>query len=312
MVHPEIESSESPQIHPTAIVDETARIGKGCRIGAYCIIGPGVELGEGNWVMEHAVVTSAARLGKGNRIHHHAVIGGLPQDLKFHGEDSLVVIGDNNVFREFVTVNGGTQFGGGVTRIGSNNLIMAQAHIAHDCQLGDGIVMGNNTMLAGHVTLQHFVTMGGGCAVHQFSTIGRYSYLAGWTRVVQDIAPFLLVEGYNCKARGINVVGLRRFGYDKPRIEQLKQVFRLIFRSGEPRARALELIESRGNIPEEAREIVAFLRSAEKGKSGRAREVQRARDRQPAKGAEEWKAKRGALEGEDDQATPRGDSGSTN
>ncbi len=306
MDRPENEAPAETLIHPTALVDKTAEIGQNVRIGPYCTIGPRVRLGDETVVFDHAVIANGAHLGEGNRVHHHAVIGGIPQDLKFHGENSHLSIGDKNVFREFVTVNLGTQFGGGVTRVGNNCLIMTQAHIAHDCQLGDGIVMGNNTMLAGHVAIQNFVTIGGGCAVQQFTTIGRYAYLAGFTRVVQDVAPFLMAEGYGCKLRGINSVGLKRFGYDKQLIEQLKQAFRLIFRSGAPRARALELLESRPNIPEEVRELVAFLRRSEQGKSGRYREVLRARDRQPNPGAGEWQMRRGALEGtEPPPAEPR-------
>lgn len=295
----ETEAPAEPLIHPTAIVDPSAELGQQVRVGAYAIVGPEVRLGDGTQLFEHAVVTNGAYLGKGNRVHHHAVIGGVPQDLKFDsGERSQLVIGDNNVLREFVTVNSGTQFGGGVTRVGNNNLVMTQAHIAHDCQIGDGIVIGNNTMLAGHVLIEDFVTIGGGCAVQQFSTLGRYAYLAGFTRVVQDVPPFLTVEGYGCKIRGVNYRGMQRFGYSKQLIEQLKHAFRLIFRSGAPRARALELLEARPNIPEEVRELVAFLRRSEKGKSGRFREVLRARDYQSNRGAADWQIRRGAIDPE--------------
>jgi len=255
----------SIQVHPTAIVSPRAELGEGTTVGPYAVVGDGVTLGPDCAVEAHVVLQGPMTAGRGCRFHPFASLGSEPQDLKYRGEPTELVIGDDNTFREFVTVNRGTAGGGGVTRIGSNNLFMAYAHVAHDCQVGSGTVFNNAAMLAGHVTVEDFVTIGGFSGVHQFCRVGRYAFIGGASVVTQDALPFVKSVGNRASAYGINTVGLERKGFSPERIAALKRAYRILFQSGLNTTQALEKIESEIKGYEDVDYLVAFIRSSERG-----------------------------------------------
>ena len=261
-------------VHPTAQVDKGARIGPGCRIGPYCVVGADVTLGEGCRLGPHVVLEGPAAFGARNHFHSGAVLGGAPQDLKYRGERTELVAGDDTVFREHVTVNRGTAGGGGVTRIGSRNLVMACAHVAHDCELGDDIVLANGVLLAGHVRIESRAILSGACAVHHFVTIGTLSFVGGLTRVTRDVPPYVLFEGYEGEVRGLNRVGLARAGLSPERLEALKRVFRMLFRAEGNVREAIGTLRAEGPTAEVAA-MIASLEASEAGRFGRALEAAR-------------------------------------
>src|SRR5271168_3541383 len=229
------------EIHSHAIISPRARLGAGVRVGAYAVVGDDVELGDGCVLQHHTVVQGPGRLGRGNRVYSFAVIGGDPQDLTFAGESVSVEIGDENIFREFCTVNRGTSKGGGVTRVGSHNLIMAYAHIGHDCQIGSSTVFVNGATLAGHVTVEDYATIGAFCPIHQFCRIGKYSYIAAFTVITQDVPPFSkIVAPRGTRCFGVNRVGLERQGFSAERIAAIEKAYRLLLRSKLNTSQALE------------------------------------------------------------------------
>lgn len=255
----------STNIHPTAVVDPGAELGYGVDIGPYAVIEGDVQLGDDSKVDAFVQIKSHTRLGRNNHIHSHACIGGDPQDLKFKGDPTRLEIGDHNCIREYVTVNRGTVDGGGVTRLGSHCLIMAYAHIAHDCQLQDHVVLANAATLAGHVVIEKNSVIGGLSAIHQFVRIGKNAYVGGMTGVPQDVPPFMLIAGERGWLQGLNVIGLKRTGYDKDRISALKQAFRVIWRSGLRRDHALDrVLDELGHI-EEVHLLADFIKSSERG-----------------------------------------------
>ncbi|MDQ6964607.1 MAG: acyl-ACP--UDP-N-acetylglucosamine O-acyltransferase [Mariprofundales bacterium] len=217
-------------IHPTAIVSPGAEIASGVSIGPYSIVGGAVQLGAGSVLESHVVLSGRIRIGEGNRFFPFSSAGLEPQDLKYRGEPSEVVIGDGNTIREHVTIHAGTEGGGMVTRIGDNNLLMAYSHVAHDCLLGSNIVLANGATLAGHVTIDDSAIVGGLTAIHQFLRIGRLAMIGGMSGIVKDVPPFTMIAGgYRPGLAGLNVVGLRRAGFDSERIATFKQVYRLLF-----------------------------------------------------------------------------------
>ncbi len=252
-------------IHPTALVDPAARVGPGCEIGPYAVVGPAVTLGEGCSVGAHAVVTGRTTLGKGNRVFPHAVIGEIPQDLKYRGEDSRLEIGDRNTFREFTTVNLGTEGGGGVTRIGGGGLFMAYSHVGHDCDIGDGAIVANGVALAGHIRIEDHVHVGGLAAAHQFVRMGRLSFVSGLTGVAMDVAPYCTVSGARAELAGLNVVGLQRAGMTEEQVTRVKQLYKLFFRSGLPAAEALAQIKAELGAHPEVAHFVAFVEASKRG-----------------------------------------------
>ena len=264
-------------VHPTAIVSPKARLAKDVEVGPYAVVGDGVELGAGTVLMAHAVVQGPATLGAGNRVHPHAVLGGDPQDLKYKGGKTSLAVGDRNVFREGVTVNRGTESGGGVTRIGNDNLIMACAHVAHDCQLADGIVIANGVLLAGHVRVESHVHLMGLVAVHHFASIGQYAFVGGYTPVGQDVPPFMMVNGIPPRVRGLNAVGLTRHGFGPDRIRALKEAYRKLYRSGALREEALTQLEQDHGEQADVRILIDFLKATGRGKHGRAGEATRSK-----------------------------------
>ncbi len=252
-------------IHPTAVVEDGARIDPSCTIGPLAFVGAGVTLGPGCVVGPHGVVTGRTTLGEGNRIFSHAVIGEIPQDLKYGGEPTETVIGDRNTFREFATVHAGTVQDRGVTRIGSGGLFMAGSHVAHDCVVGDGAIIANGVALAGHVVLEDHVHFGGLSAAHQFTRVGRLAFVGGMTGVAMDVAPYTTVNGARAELAGLNVVGLQRAGMDEAAIGRVKQVFKIFFRSNLGAAEAIAQIEAELGAAPEVAHFVAFVRASRRG-----------------------------------------------
>lgn len=253
-------------IHPLARVSPSARLGENVRVGAFAVVGDEVELGDGCLLHEHARVSGPARLGRGNVIHPFASIGGDPQDLTYHGERTELVVGDENIFHEFVTVNRGTAKGGGVTRIGNRNLFMAYSHVAHDCVVGNGTVFVNGATLAGHVTVEDFATVGAFCPVHQFCRIGKYSYIAAHTVITQDVAPFSkVVAPRDSRCYGANTIGLERHGFSRERIAAIERAYRLLLRSRLNTSQALERMRAELADSPDVMDLVRFIESAERG-----------------------------------------------
>jgi UDP-N-acetylglucosamine acyltransferase len=253
-------------IHPTAIIHAQAKLASSVAVGPYATIGEGVELGEGCEVMAHAVLAGPLLMGSRNRVFPFASIGLEPQDLKFKGENTRLEVGDANTFREFVTVHRGTAVGGGVTRIGNHNLIMAYVHVAHDCQLGDHIIMVNGASLAGHVEIGDYATVGAFCAVQQFTRIGAFSFLGACTIVNQDVLPYAKTTAPRpVEVLGANGIGLERRGVSRAEIDQIDEALRLLCRSGLNTSQALEAIEARRFSSPHVQVLVDFVRSSAQG-----------------------------------------------
>lgn len=266
-------------LHETTGIDSTARIhpsvtlGADVTIGPFCSVGANSSIGDGTVLKSHVAVGPNTTIGRNNTIYPHTSVGGDPQDILWHGEETWLVMGDRNVVREGATINRGTHKGDGYTRVGSGNLMMACAHVAHDCILGDHIVLANNTLLAGHVVIHDRAILNGAAAVHQFTTIGRIAYVGGLSRIVQDVPPFMIVDGHPSKPRKVNVVGLERNGYSPEAIASLKAAFRLIFRSHDPRAEILSGMRDEQELSPEVEELLNFLTNSERGNHGRFRNV---------------------------------------
>jgi UDP-N-acetylglucosamine acyltransferase len=257
---------ENVSVHPTA------EIGLDVEIGPFTYIGPNCRVGDRCRLHNNVTIVANTVLGEENEVFPAAVLGGVPQDKKYEGEDSWVIIGNSNTIRECVTINGGTKLGGGITRLGNHNLIMASCHIAHDCILEDYITMANNVLLGGHVMVEHHASFGGLAAVHHFVTVGQYAFVGGLARVTQDLPPFMLVEGNPVRVWSINKVGLKRQGIIPESMRALKEAHRLIFRARGPRNEALKkVLDMYPEVPE-VRALVEFLQNSEKGNRGRARE----------------------------------------
>ncbi len=261
------------KIHPTAIVDSEAQIGRDVEIQPHAFIGPGVTIGDDCVIGHGSHIEGKVTMGRNNMLTAYVVLGTPPQDLKWHGERTQLVIGDDNVFREFVTVNIGTPSGLGATRIGDRNFLMMFSHVAHDCILEDEIVMTNGVLLGGHCYVETGANLAGSVAVNPFVTVGKRAYVGGLSRIVRDVPPFMTVEGNPARVRRVNEIGLQRAGYEHEAIEELRQVFRAIYRTKElNRSRIYDVIESRPNLRPETRYLVAFLRRTEQGVLGRYRE----------------------------------------
>jgi len=251
-------------IHPSAVVDPSARIGAGVAIGPYSVIGAEVEIGDGCRIDSHVVIDGPTRLGADNRIHAHAVIGGDPQDKKYRGERSELVIGARNTIREFCTINRGTADGGGATRIGDDNWIMAYVHIAHDCDVGNGTVFANNATLAGHVQIGDFAILGGFSGIHQFCKVGAYAFIGMGSLVNADVPPFVMVAGNYAKPRGINAEGLRRHGFDGDRIAAIKRAYRTLYVAGMPLAQAREKLAEQYAKAVDVKQMLDFISGSER------------------------------------------------
>ena len=220
-----------PQIHPTAIVEPGASVAQTAKIGPYCTIGAKVEIGENVELVSHVAVAGRTSIGDGTRIFPFSSIGHQPQDLKFKGEDSRLIIGRNNLIREHVTMNPGTSGGGMVTKVGDECLFMVGAHVAHDCILGDHVIMANNATLAGHVHIEDYAMFGGLSAVHQFVRVGRHAMIGGVTGVERDVIPYGSVVGDRARLSGLNIVGLQRRGFTREEIQSLRAAYQMLFGS---------------------------------------------------------------------------------
>lgn len=226
-----IQQPQQPhQVHPTAVVDPSARIEPGVIIGPWCVVGPRSRIGAGTELQSHVIVGPNTTLGKKNTIHPFAIVGGDPQDVKYRGEETSLELGDRNQIREHATIHRGTGNGGGWTRIGSDNLIMGTAHIAHDCMLGDGIIIANNAMLAGHVHVADFASIGGGAGIHHFASVGTCAFVGAMARCSKDVPPFMVVEGNPAEVRKHNDVAMRRRGYSEEDVEAMREAYKQLFR----------------------------------------------------------------------------------
>ncbi len=264
------------KIHPTAVVHPLARIGADVEIGPYCVIGADVTVGDRTRIGPQVFVDGVTRIGADNLIVGQAALGGPPQDLSYRGEPTELEIGDRNTIREFVTINRGTVKGGGVTRIGHDNMLMACCHVAHDCELRDKIILANGVLLAGHVLVEENANISGGAAAHHFVTIGAYAYIGGMTRMVQDVPPFMILEGHPSRVRGVNVIGLQRGGVAEKDIEDLREAFKRVWRSGDPRSKTLEDLRAQFAESPAVMRLVRELEQTDVGAKGRYRESLRA------------------------------------
>jgi UDP-N-acetylglucosamine acyltransferase len=253
-------------IHPTAIVDPKAKVHLSCKIGPYCVIGPDVELGEGCHLVSHVAMEGPTRIGADNGFFPFSSIGLAPQDLSYQGEPTRLEIGDHNEIREFVTINRGTVKGGGLTRIGDHNLIMAYTHIAHDCQVGSHIIMANAATLGGHVTVGDWATVGALCPVHHFVRIGTHAFIGGGTTITRDVLPFSKTSAERgTHAYGLNAVGLERRGFTKERIGKIHHAYRLLLASKLNTTQALDRLKSESDLGEDVEMLIRFIESSERG-----------------------------------------------
>jgi UDP-N-acetylglucosamine acyltransferase len=252
-------------IHPTALVSPSAKLGPGVHVGAYSVIGHEVELGAGTTVAEHVVVDGPTRIGRDNKLFPYSSIGLPPQDLKFHGENTSLEVGDRNVFREFVTIHRGTANGGGITRIGSDNLFMAYAHVAHDCVVGSHTIFANGATLAGHVEIADYATIGAFSGVHQFCRVGPHAFMGGYTVATKDVLPFSKTVGNRARIYGVNSIGLTRRGFTSEAVAAIKRAYRVLLQSHLNTSGALARIEAEGPHTPEVRMMVDFIRGSKRG-----------------------------------------------
>jgi UDP-N-acetylglucosamine acyltransferase len=252
-------------IHPTAIISPNSEIAEGVKIGPYAVVGPEVEIGPDTEIGPHTVIEGHTRLGKKIQVFQFASIGAPPQDLKYSGEPTRVEIEDQTIIREFVTIHRGTQGGGGITRVGKQCLLMAYCHVAHDCQVGDRVIMANGVTLGGHVEIGESVIIGGLSAIHQFCRIGTHAFLGGMSGTNKDIPPYVKYWGQRDHLYGLNLVGLRRQGLSREVVEALEKAYRMIFQESDTVKEALDIVESSlGDIPE-VKKFTEFIRSSKRG-----------------------------------------------
>ena len=250
-------------IHDTAIISETSKLGDNVEIGAYSIIGPNVKISNNTKIHSHVNITGNTSIGTGNEIFPFSSIGTPPQDLKYKGEKNSLIIGDNNKFREYVNINPGTEQGGGVTKIGNNNLFMVYCHVAHDCTVSNNIVLANNVQVGGHVSIQNNAIIGGSCAVHQFSRIGESSMIGGMTGVLSDVIPFGLSLGNRNSLAGLNLIGLRRAKVSNENIKIIQEAYNVIFKSANFRSN-IENLNSDIKKNQFVSKIIDFINSDKK------------------------------------------------
>ena len=262
------------KIHPTAAVDPSAHIGEDVEIGAYCVVGAEVVIGSGTSLRPHVVIEPFVTLGSGCEVFSGAVLGGTPQDRKFKGEKSFLIIGDNNIVREHVTIHRAAG-AGNETRIGDNCQIMAYCHIGHNCHVGNGITMANSVGLAGHVQVEDKVVFGAISGIHQFVRIGTLAMIGGYSKVVQDIPPYMMADGRPCKVLDLNVIGLRRSGVSAKSRADLKQAYKMLYRSSMNMSQAIETIETEVESSPERDYLLDFIRKIRFGANGRQNDAHR-------------------------------------
>jgi UDP-N-acetylglucosamine acyltransferase len=252
-------------IHPTAIIDSSAQIDTNVSIGPYAIVKANVCIGSGTTIGPYTTIEEDVTIGSDCQIFQYASIGGAPQDLKFHGEKTDLKIGRGSIIREFVTINKGTQFGGGITEVGEENYLMAYTHIAHDCKTGKGVILANNSTLAGHIEIGDYATIGGLVAIHQFVQIGDYAYIGGKSAVVKDIPPYVIAAGDRASLHGLNNVGLKRHSFDKSTLQQLKKAYRIFFRIGLTVKQASERVKAEVELIPEVKTFMNFIIESNRG-----------------------------------------------
>jgi UDP-N-acetylglucosamine acyltransferase len=252
-------------IHPTALVDSRAELDGDVAIGPYSVIGPGVRMGKGTRVGAHVVVEGNTTLGENNIVFQFATVGSRPQDLKYKGEESRLVVGNCNTIREYASLNPGTAAGGMVTQVGDHNLLMMYCHIAHDCRLGDHNIVANGANLAGHVVIEDYVVVGALVGIHQFVKVGTGALLGAGSMVSKDVVPYCSAAGDRARLKGLNLVGLKRRGISARTIEDLKRAYRIIFRSGLRTVEALDKVRSEVAGSAEVRNMVAFVEKSRRG-----------------------------------------------
>ena len=262
-------------IHASSVIESGAEIAPDAEVGPFCYVGPNVKIGSGCRLIHGVTILGRTRLGAKNIFHPYCVIGGDPQDFKYQGEDSETWIGDENTFRECVTVNKGTEIAGNKTVIGNKNYFMASSHVAHDSIIEDECLLVNQCLLAGHVKVETGAILSAFVGLHHFVTVGRYAFVGGATRVVQDVPPFMIVQGPTGEVRGVNSIGLRRRGFASGTINALREAHRILWRSGLPKPEALQQLEAKDDGVPEVRKLIEFVRASDQGRMGRALEETR-------------------------------------
>jgi len=252
-------------IHSGALIDPAAKIGANVSVGAFTVIGADVEIGDGTRIGSHCVIQGPTRIGRDNHIHAHASLGGDPQDKKFSGERTELVIGDRNSIFEFTTLSRGTGDGGGITRIGDDNWIMAYVHIAHDCQVGSHTIFANNATLAGHAVVEDWAILGGFAGVHQFCRVGAHAFIGMGSLINADVPPFVIVADRYAEPRGINSEGLKRRGFDSERIAAIKRAYRSMFMSGKPMTEAKQELAESARSSDDVRQMLEFIEASQRG-----------------------------------------------
>ena len=250
-------------IHPTAVIDPRAEVHEEVEIGPYVVVEGVVRIGRGTRVMAHAYITGWTAVGENNEIHPGAVLGDAPQDKAYHGEESYLRVGDHNIFREYVQVHRGTAPGSS-TLIGSHNFLMAAAHVGHNCRLGDHIAIANGALLGGYVEVGDHAFISGHCVVHQFVRVGELSLMRGLSGTSRDVPPYSIVD-WQHRVRGVNVVGLKRVGFDEARIREIKEAFRILFRKGRNLSLAIREVESNGKVSQDVATLLEFIKTSRRG-----------------------------------------------
>ena len=252
-------------IHPTAVIDPSAKLANSVEVGAYSIIGADVEIGDKTWIGPHVVIQGPTKIGVENKLFQFSSVGEVPQDKKFHGEVSYLEIGDRNTIREFATINRGTEDGGGTTRIGDDNWLMAYIHIAHDCQIGNNTIFANNASLAGHAIIEDFVILGGFTLVHQFCKIGQHAFCGMGSAISKDVPPYLMVNGSPAHAHGLNSEGIKRKGFSKDAMKALREAYKIIYRSNNTLEVAKTELKPLSEKFQEVQNMLTFLEQSERG-----------------------------------------------
>ncbi len=253
-------------VHPTAVVDLSAKIPSSCKIGPYCVVGANVELGDGCELISHVCIEGPSKIGARNKFFPFSSIGLAPQDISYAGEPTRLEMGDDNTIREFVTINRGTVKGGGLTKLGSHILVMAYCHIAHDCSIGEHVIMANAATLGGHVTVEEWATVGALCPVHHFVRIGAHAFIGGGTTITRDVLPFSKTAAERgTHAYGLNAVGLERRGFSKERIKRIHHAYKVLLASKLNTSQALEQLKSEAEHGEDVEKLIRFVEASERG-----------------------------------------------
>lgn len=266
----------STYVAPNAHVDPHAEIDEDVHVGPFCFVGPDVKIGRGTRLENNVTLTGRVEMGQFNHLHAGAVIGAEPQDLSYRGTPTLVTVGDHNVIRECVTINRATEKEDGITSLGSHCYLMACSHVAHDCRVGDRVILANATLLGGHVHVHDDATLSGGVAVHHYATVGSYSFTGGLSRVLHDVPPYMLVDGLPSRPRCVNIVALKRKGFSADHVKALAESHRLLYRAKVGLDHAREILRGKGMLVPPVNHLLSFIQEQQEGRHGRSREVRRA------------------------------------